>query len=158
MTPPADEFCRLTASAPPPYPARSKRRWWAYAQGDNGILEAVISPGGVHPGGPIRHHLLFLLGVAEISANAELGTGLGPHLGVISTASSETMAGSTALPAGGGGSRLSWEALGSLDWHVSQGTTIRLGWRHIGFDQETRRGGTANLELGGPFLAASFRF
>ena len=39
---------------------------------------------------------------------------------------------------GGGGSRLSWEALGSLDWHVSQGTT--------------------NLELGGPFLAASFRF
>jgi len=59
---------------------------------------------------------------------------------------------------GGGGSRLSWEALGSLDWHVSQGTTIRLGWRHIGFDQETRRGGTANLELGGPFLAASFRF
>jgi hypothetical protein len=59
---------------------------------------------------------------------------------------------------GGGGSRLSWEALGSLDWHVSQGTTIRLGWRHIGFDQDTRRGGTANLELGGPFLAASFRF
>jgi len=59
---------------------------------------------------------------------------------------------------GGGGSRLSWEALGSLDWHVSQGTAIRLGWRHIGFDQETRRGGTANLELGGPFLAASFRF
>jgi hypothetical protein len=59
---------------------------------------------------------------------------------------------------GGGGSRLSWEALGSFDWHVSQGTTLRLGWRHIGFDQETRRGGTANLELGGPFLAASFRF
>jgi len=24
-----------------PYPARSKRRWWAYAQGDNGILEAA---------------------------------------------------------------------------------------------------------------------
>jgi len=34
----------LTASAPPLYQARSKRRWWAHAQGDNGILEAVIFP------------------------------------------------------------------------------------------------------------------
>jgi hypothetical protein len=40
--------------------------------------------------------------VAEISANAELGTGLGPHLGVISTASTATMAGRGAPPAGGG--------------------------------------------------------
>ena len=33
-----------TASPPPSYPAGSKRRWWAHAQRDNGILEAVISP------------------------------------------------------------------------------------------------------------------
>ncbi len=59
---------------------------------------------------------------------------------------------------GGGGSRLTWQALGSVDWHVTRDTTVRLGWRHVGFDQDTRRGGTANLELGGPFLAASFRF
>lgn len=59
---------------------------------------------------------------------------------------------------GGGGSRVSWQVLGSVNWHVTDRTVLRLGWRHLGIDQSTRRDGNISLNLTGPFLAASFRF
>lgn len=59
---------------------------------------------------------------------------------------------------GGGGSRVSWQVLGSVSWDYGHATTLRLGWRHLGLEQSTGRDGSLSLNLTGPFLAASFRF
>jgi hypothetical protein len=55
------------------------------------------------------------------------------------------------------GSRLTWQAMGSLDYNLSQSTTLRGGWRYLSVDKTS---GSIGIDLGfnGPFFAASFRF
>lgn len=55
------------------------------------------------------------------------------------------------------GSRLTWQAIGSLDYDLTAWATLRAGWRHLSVDRKT---GSLGLDLGfsGPFLGATFRF
>ncbi|MBX9700152.1 MAG: hypothetical protein K2X74_11995, partial [Acetobacteraceae bacterium] len=57
----------------------------------------------------------------------------------------------------GAGSRLTWQAMGSLDYALSGSTTLRGGWRYLSVDK-TRGAYGVDLGFNGPFLAASFRF
>ena len=55
------------------------------------------------------------------------------------------------------GSRLTWQAMGSLDYELTERATLRAGWRYLSVDKKS---GSLGLDLGfnGPFLAATFRF
>jgi hypothetical protein len=55
------------------------------------------------------------------------------------------------------GSRLAWQAMGSVDYQVSAGTTLRAGWRYLTFDK-SRGNNSFDLGFNGPFIAATFRF
>ncbi|WP_431268057.1 hypothetical protein [Dankookia sp. P2] len=52
------------------------------------------------------------------------------------------------------GSRLTWQAIGSLDYELTDQATLRAGWRYLSVDKKS---GSISLDLGfnGPFLAAS---
>ncbi|MDO9713820.1 porin family protein [Paracraurococcus lichenis] len=55
------------------------------------------------------------------------------------------------------GSRLTWQAIGSLDYDLTDWARLRVGWRHLNVD---RQSGSFGVDLGfsGPFVAASLRF
>lgn len=54
-------------------------------------------------------------------------------------------------------STLSWQAIGSLDWQITNDLVTRAGWRHIQID--TQNSGTSvDLALSGPFLGLTYRF
>jgi len=55
------------------------------------------------------------------------------------------------------GSRLTWQAIGSLDYDLTHWATLRAGWRYLSVDKKI---GSLGLDLGfnGPFFAATFRF
>jgi len=55
------------------------------------------------------------------------------------------------------GSRLTWQALGSLDYHLAAGTTLHAGWRYVFVDRERGSYGV-NVGFNGPFFGATFRF
>jgi hypothetical protein len=57
------------------------------------------------------------------------------------------------------GSRLTWQAIGSLDYDLTNWATLRTGWRYLKVDK-WNAGGSVGLDLGfnGPFFAATFRF
>jgi hypothetical protein len=55
------------------------------------------------------------------------------------------------------GSRLTWQAVGSLDYDLTSSTTLRAGWRYLSVDK-TRGSFGVDLGFNGPFLAATFRF
>jgi hypothetical protein len=55
------------------------------------------------------------------------------------------------------GSRLTWQAVGSLDYELGASTTLRAGWRYLSVDR-TRGGFSLGVGFNGPFLAATFRF
>ena len=57
------------------------------------------------------------------------------------------------------GSRLTWQAIGSLDYDVTHWATLRAGWRYLAVDRALRRGGFGvDVGFNGPFFAATFRF
>ncbi len=55
------------------------------------------------------------------------------------------------------GSRLTWQAQGTLDFAATQSVELRGGWRYLSVD---RSRGDVGIDLGfnGPFFAATFRF
>jgi hypothetical protein len=57
------------------------------------------------------------------------------------------------------GSRLTWQAVGSIDYDLTNWTTLRAGWRYLSVDKRNASG-SVGLDLGfnGPFFAATFRF
>jgi opacity protein-like surface antigen len=55
------------------------------------------------------------------------------------------------------GSVLTWQAMGSLDYSLSQSTVLRAGWRYLTFDKK-RIDSRLDLGFNGPFIAATFRF
>jgi opacity protein-like surface antigen len=57
------------------------------------------------------------------------------------------------------GSRLTWQAIGSLDYDLTNWATLRAGWRYLNVDKRNASG-SIGLDLGfnGPFSAATFRF
>jgi len=60
--------------------------------------------------------------------------------------------------AGGGGSRVTWQALGGITWQARDWLGVTLGYRHLQFNDTTRRDGGIELGLTGPFLATTLRF
>lgn len=58
----------------------------------------------------------------------------------------------------GAGSELTWQMVGSVDYIVTDSTTIRGGWRYLALDRAGRAGTSLDLTFNGPFLAATFRF
>jgi hypothetical protein len=55
------------------------------------------------------------------------------------------------------GSRLTWQAVGSLDYDLTQRTTLRAGWRYLAVDKKSANLGV-DLSFNGPFIGATFRF
>lgn len=55
------------------------------------------------------------------------------------------------------GSRLTWQALGSVDYGVTESVVVRAGWRYLAVDR-TRGDFGVDLGFNGPFFAATFRF
>lgn len=55
------------------------------------------------------------------------------------------------------GTSLTWQVIGSVDYALSQSTTLRAGWRYLAFER-SRNSVTLDLAMNGPFLAATFRF
>ena len=57
------------------------------------------------------------------------------------------------------GSRLTWQAIGSLDYDLTNWATLRAGWRYLTVDKRNASG-RVGLDLGfnGPFFAATVRF
>jgi hypothetical protein len=52
---------------------------------------------------------------------------------------------------------MTWQAIGSFDWQISDSLVSRIGWRHIQID--TQNGGTSiDLAFSGPFLGLTYRF
>jgi hypothetical protein len=57
----------------------------------------------------------------------------------------------------GAGSRLTWQAMGAVDYSLTRATTLSAGWRYLSVDK-TRGSVGVDLGFNGPFLAATFRF
>lgn len=55
----------------------------------------------------------------------------------------------------GVGTKLSWQLIGAVDYQVSQSINLKLGYRYLQADMEKK---DATIKIGGPFLAASYRF
>jgi opacity protein-like surface antigen len=55
------------------------------------------------------------------------------------------------------GSRLTWQALGALNWRVTDSITAHLGYRHISLDL-ARGSVDLDITLSGPVAGVSFRF
>jgi opacity protein-like surface antigen len=54
-------------------------------------------------------------------------------------------------------SSLTWQAIGALDWQVTNSFVASVGWRHIQIDN--RNSGTElDLAFSGPFLGLTYRF
>lgn len=54
-------------------------------------------------------------------------------------------------------SSLTWQAIGALDWQITNNLVSSVGWRHIQID--TRKNGTdLDLAFSGPFLGLTYRF
>jgi len=55
------------------------------------------------------------------------------------------------------GSRRTWQLLGALDYQISSSVDLQAGYRYLKFD---KYGGkeTMNFGIGGPFIAATFKF
>jgi hypothetical protein len=54
-------------------------------------------------------------------------------------------------------STMTWQAIGSLDWQITNSLVTRVGWRHIQID--TQNSGTdVDLAFSGPFLGLTYRF
>jgi opacity protein-like surface antigen len=57
----------------------------------------------------------------------------------------------------GAGSQLTWQALGSLDYSVTDRMILRGGWRYL-YVEKSRGSFGVDIGFSGPFLAATFRF
>ena len=55
------------------------------------------------------------------------------------------------------GSRFTYQVLGTIDWNAYSWMTVRAGYRQMAFDFENGNG-KLNITLGGPIVAATFRF
>lgn len=55
------------------------------------------------------------------------------------------------------GSRLTWQALGSVDYQASASTTLRAGWRYVYVDYGSDKL-SVDVGFNGPFIGATFRF
>jgi opacity protein-like surface antigen len=52
---------------------------------------------------------------------------------------------------------MTWQAIASLDWQMTNSLVTRIGWRHIQVD--TQNSGTdVDLAFSGPFLGLTYRF
>jgi hypothetical protein len=60
------------------------------------------------------------------------------------------------LDVGGGGSKLTWQALAQVAY-VRRWGDIDLGWRTLEFEQGSQNA-TANLRMSGPIITFRFRF
>lgn len=58
---------------------------------------------------------------------------------------------------GGGGGDLTWQALATIDYRLSDSTTLRAGYRFLSFERDSRAL-SQDIGLGGPLLGATFRF
>lgn len=58
---------------------------------------------------------------------------------------------------GGAGGDMTWQALATIDYRMSDRTTLRAGYRWLGFERESGAL-RQDMGLGGPILGASFRF
>ena len=58
----------------------------------------------------------------------------------------------------GAGSKLSWQIIGSLDYQLTAAIALRVGYRYLAVNLEHQRDITFDMQIGGPFLAATFRF
>jgi len=57
----------------------------------------------------------------------------------------------------GAGSQFTWQAMGTLDWRISERLSASVGYRHIHIDYERGRA-TIGLDLSGPIIGTSYRF
>ncbi|PWS36412.1 hypothetical protein DFH01_14730 [Falsiroseomonas bella] len=55
------------------------------------------------------------------------------------------------------GSKLTWQAIGSLDWRITPAIIGRAGWRYMAVDR-SRDNVEADIAMSGPFLGVTFRF
>lgn len=55
------------------------------------------------------------------------------------------------------GSRLTWQAMGSVDWRITPAIMARAGWRYIAIDR-SRGDVEADIAMSGPFIGVTFRF
>jgi hypothetical protein len=55
------------------------------------------------------------------------------------------------------GSRLTWQALGAVDYALTPSTTLSAGWRYLSVEK-TRGAVGVDLGFNGPLLSATFRF
>lgn len=58
---------------------------------------------------------------------------------------------------GGASGDMTWQAFATIDYRMSERTTLRAGYRWLGFERETGAL-RQDMGLGGPILGASFRF
>lgn len=58
---------------------------------------------------------------------------------------------------GGGGGDLTWQAMATIDYRLGDRTTLRAGYRWLGFDRQSGAL-SQDIGLGGPILAATIRF
>jgi hypothetical protein len=54
-------------------------------------------------------------------------------------------------------SKLTWQAIGAVDWRITESISAVAGWRHIQVDT-SNSGANIDIALSGPFLGATFRF
>jgi hypothetical protein len=57
----------------------------------------------------------------------------------------------------GAGSQMTWQAIGSLDYRLTDRVTARAGWRYLSVDR-SRAGFSLDLGFNGPSVAATFGF
>jgi len=58
----------------------------------------------------------------------------------------------------GSASQLSWQLIGSLDYQLTQAIVLRAGYRYLAMNLDRQNDVTFDMRIGGPFLAATFRF
>jgi len=54
-------------------------------------------------------------------------------------------------------SDLTWQVVGTLDYHPWSWLVLRAGYRHLGVDYD-HRGFVFDADISGPIIGASFRF
>ena len=58
----------------------------------------------------------------------------------------------------GSASQLSWQLIGSLDYQLTPAVVLRAGYRYLAINLDGQHGTTFDMRIGGPFLAATFKF
>lgn len=74
---------------------------------------------------------------------------------------SETWTGALRADVGAGDSDLTWNVVAAVDWQVSSGTSLRGGYRWLGYEvdkDDARVSNQLDLTFDGPFLAIAFQW